>query len=143
MSIKSKVIELTIQAGKASAAPPIGPVLSKGGVNIPKFIKEFNDKTRDLDGAPLKVYITPNPDKSFTLVIGGSPTSYLLKKAANVESGSSAAGKGKPVGKVTKQQIEAIAKQKWPELEAATLEAAMRTIEGTARSVGLMVEEVA
>ncbi|ACM22395.1 MULTISPECIES: 50S ribosomal protein L11 [Thermotoga] len=131
-------IKLQLPAGKATPAPPVGPALGQHGVNIMEFCKRFNAETADKAGMILPVVITVYEDKSFTFIIKTPPASFLLKKAAGIESGSSEP-KRKIVGKVTRKQIEEIAKIKMPDLNANDLEAAMRIIEGTARSMGIEV----
>ncbi|PLV56593.1 50S ribosomal protein L11 [Thermotoga sp. SG1] len=131
-------IKLQLPAGKATPAPPVGPALGQHGVNIMEFCKRFNAETADKAGMILPVVITVYEDKSFTFIIKTPPASFLLKKAAGIESGSSEP-KRKIVGKVTRKQIEEIAKIKMPDLNANDLEAAMRIIEGTAKSMGIEV----
>lgn len=133
-------IKLQVAAGKANPSPPVGPALGQHGVNIMEFCKQFNASTQSMEaGMPLPVIITVYADRSFTFVTKTPPASYLLKKAAGVQSGSSNPNT-KKVGKVTRAQIEEIAKLKQPDLTAATMDAALRTIAGTARSAGLEVE---
>jgi large subunit ribosomal protein L11 len=133
-------IKLQVAAGKANPSPPVGPALGQHGVNIMEFCKQFNASTQSMEaGMPLPVIITVYADRSFTFVTKTPPASYLLKKAAGVQSGSSNPNT-KKVGKVTRAQVEEIAKLKQPDLTAATMEAALRTIAGTARSAGLEVE---
>jgi large subunit ribosomal protein L11 len=133
-------IKLQVAAGKANPSPPVGPALGQHGVNIMEFCKQFNAQTQSMEaGMPLPVIITVYADRSFTFVTKTPPASYLLKKAAGVQSGSSNPNT-KKVGKVTRAQIEEIAKLKQPDLTAASLDAALRTIAGTARSAGLDVE---
>ncbi len=134
-------IKLQVPAGKANPSPPIGPALGQRGLNIMQFCKEFNAKTQGVEvGLPLPVVITVFSDKSFTFITKTPPASILLKKAAGITSGSPRPNSNK-VGKVTMKQIEAIALQKMPDLNAASLETAMRSIAGSARSMGLEVEE--
>ena len=133
-------IKLQCPAGQANPSPPIGPALGQHGLNIMEFCKAFNAQTQGMEpGLPLPVVITVYSDKSFTFVIKTPPASYLLRKAAGVEKGS-----GKPntdkIGKVTRAQLEEIARTKQPDLTAADLEAAVRTIAGSARSMGVDVE---
>jgi large subunit ribosomal protein L11 len=135
-------IKLQVPAGKANPSPPIGPALGQRGLNIMEFCKAFNAQTQGLEpGLPIPVVITAFADKSFTFIIKSPPASVLLKKAAKVEKGS-----GKPhlekVGKVTRAQLEEIAKIKTKDLTAADLDAAVKTIAGSARSMGLTVEGV-
>ncbi|AAD35537.1 MAG TPA: 50S ribosomal protein L11 [Thermotoga sp.] len=131
-------IKLQLPAGKATPAPPVGPALGQHGVNIMEFCKRFNAETADKAGMILPVVITVYEDKSFTFIIKTPPASFLLKKAAGIEKGSSEP-KRKIVGKVTRKQIEEIAKTKMPDLNANSLEAAMKIIEGTAKSMGIEV----
>ena len=135
-------IKLQVPAGKANPSPPIGPALGQCGLNIMEFCKAFNAATQGLEvGLPTPVVITAYSDKSFTFVMKTTPASVLLKKAAGIQSGSAKPNSNK-VGKVTLAQLEDIAKAKTPDLTAASLEAAVRTIAGTARSMGLEVEGV-
>ncbi|MDX9988412.1 MULTISPECIES: 50S ribosomal protein L11 [Thiothrix] len=135
-------IKLQVPAGKANPSPPIGPALGQRGLNIMEFCKAFNAATQGLEvGLPTPVVITAYSDKSFTFVMKTTPASVLLKKAAGIQSGSAKPNSNK-VGKVTLAQLEDIAKAKTPDLTAASLEAAVRTIAGTARSMGLEVEGV-
>ena len=133
-------IKLQIPAGGANPAPPVGPALGQRGVNIMEFCKAFNAKTSDQKGMIIPVIITVYSDRSFTFITKTPPAAKLLLKAAKLQKGS-----GKPntekVGKVTKKQVEEIAKIKMPDLNAGSVEAAMRIIEGTARSAGLEVVE--
>lgn len=133
-------IKLQIPGGQANPAPPVGPALGQRGVNIMEFCKAFNAKTQDQKGMIIPVIITVYSDRSFTFMTKTPPASVLLFKAAKVEKGSGEPNKTK-IGKVTKSQLEEIAKIKMPDLNAATLDAAMRTIAGTARSVGLSIED--
>jgi len=133
-------IKLQVPAGKANPAPPIGPALGQRGLNIMEFCKAFNAQTQKVEpGLPLPVVITAYADKSFSFVIKTPPTTVLIKKAAGIELGSPRPHTDK-VGKITKQQVEEIAKVKMPDLNAANLEAAMRTVAGSARSMGIIVE---
>ena len=131
-------IKLQIPGGQANPAPPVGPALGQRGVNIMEFCKAFNAKTADSKGTVIPVIITVYSDRSFTFITKTPPASILLFKAAKVEKGSGEPNKTK-VGKVTKKQVEEIAKLKMPDLNAGSVAAAMRTIEGTARSAGLTV----
>jgi large subunit ribosomal protein L11 len=131
-------IKLQIPGGQANPAPPVGPALGQRGVNIMEFCKAFNAKTQDQKGMVIPVIITVYSDRSFTFITKTPPASILLLKAAKIEKGSGEPNKTK-VGKVTKKQIEEIAKLKMPDLNAGSLEAAMRTIAGTARSAGITV----
>ncbi len=134
------VIKLQIEAGKASPAPPVGPALGSSGVNIMQFVKEFNDRTANQPGMIIPVVISVYKDKSFTFITKVAPVAVLIKKAINLAKGS-----GKPnmekVAKITKAQVEEIAKQKMEDLNAASLEAAMSMVMGTARSMGVTVVE--
>lgn len=131
-------IKLQIPAGQASPSPPVGPALGQQGVNIMEFVKAFNAKTADQAGMIIPVVITVYADRSFSFILKTPPASVLLKKAAGIEKGSGEPNREK-VGKVTRKQVEEIAKTKMPDLTAADLEAAMRTIEGTARSMGIKI----
>jgi large subunit ribosomal protein L11 len=136
----SSYIKLQVPAGKANPSPPVGPALGQKGVNIMEFCKAFNAATQGMEvGLPIPVVITVYSDKSFTFVTKTPPASILLKKAAGIKSGSSRPNTQK-VGKVTRAQLEEIAKAKEPDLTAADLDAAVRTIAGSARSMGLEVE---
>ena len=133
-------VKLQVPAGKANPSPPIGPALGQRGLNIMEFCKAFNAQTQGVEpGLPLPVVITAFADKSFTFIIKTPPTSVLIRKAAKVEKGSSKPNSDK-VGRLSRAQVEQIAKQKTPDLTAASLEAAMRTVAGSARSMGIEVE---
>jgi large subunit ribosomal protein L11 len=132
-------IKLQIKAGKANPSPPIGPALGQHGVNIMEFCKAYNARTQDQEGLVIPVIITVYADRSFTFITKTPPASVLLLKAAKIPKGSGVPNKTK-VGKVTKAQVEEIAKLKMPDLNACNIEGAMRIIEGTARSMGLEVE---
>lgn len=135
-------VKLQIKAGQANPSPPIGPALGQRGVNIMAFCKEFNAQTQHLElGMPTPVVITVYSDRSFTFVIKTPPATVLLKKAAGITSGSKTPNSHK-VGKVNRDQLEEIAKVKMPDLTAASLETAVRTIAGSARSMGIEVEGV-
>ncbi len=131
-------VKLQIPGGQATPAPPVGPALGQRGINIMEFCKQFNARTQDKMGLILPVIVTIYSDKSFTFVVKTPPTSVLLKKAAGVEKGSSEPKRVK-VGKVTRQQIREIAQMKMPDLNTDDIEAAMRMIEGTAKSMGIEV----
>ncbi len=133
-------IKLQIPGGQASPAPPVGPALGQHGVNIMAFVKEFNEKTKDKQGLIIPVVITVYQDRSFTFELKTPPASVLLKKAAGIEKGAHATKK-EIVGRVTRKQIEEIAKMKMPDLNTVDLEAAMRMIEGTAKSMGIEIVE--
>ncbi|WP_346796676.1 50S ribosomal protein L11 [Halomonas sp. Bachu 37] len=133
-------IKLQVAAGKANPSPPVGPALGQHGVNIMEFCKAFNAATQDIEpGLPTPVVITVYSDRSFTFITKTPPAAVLLKKAAGIKSGSGEPNK-KKVGTVTRDQLEEIAKTKEPDLTAADLDAAVRTIAGSARSMGLNVE---
>lgn len=131
-------IKLQIEAGKASPAPPVGPALGSSGVNIMQFVKEFNDRTAQQAGFIIPVVISVFKDKSFTFVTKVPPVAVLIKKAIGLKSGS-----GKPntekVAKITRAQVREIAEKKMPDLNAASIETAMKMVEGTARSMGVVV----
>ena len=133
----SKVVKLQVAAGKATPAPPVGPALGQAGVNIMAFVKDFNDRTAKQVGLIIPVEITVFEDRSFTFICKTPPAAVLLKKAAGLEKASGEPNKNK-VGKVTKAQVKEIAETKMPDLNANTVEAAMRLIEG-ARSMGIEV----
>ncbi len=133
-------VKLQIPAGKANPSPPVGPALGQQGVNIMEFCKQFNAATQKLEvGLPTPVVITVYSDRSFTFVTKTPPASVLVKKAAGLQSGSANPLKNK-VGKITKKQAQEIAQTKMPDLNCASLEAAVRCVEGTARSMGVLVE---
>jgi large subunit ribosomal protein L11 len=133
-------VKLQVPAGKANPSPPIGPALGQRGLNIMEFCKAFNAQTQGVEpGLPLPVVITAYADKSFTFIIKTPPTSVLIRKAAKVEKGSAKPNSDK-VGRLTRAQVEQIAKQKMPDLTAADLDAAMRSVAGSARSMGVEVE---
>lgn len=134
----SKVVKLQVAAGKATPAPPVGPALGQAGVNIMAFVKDFNDRTAKQKGLIIPVEITVFEDRSFTFICKTPPAAVLLKKAAGIETASGEPNKTK-VGKVTKAQVKEIAETKMPDLNANTVEAAMRMVEGTARSMGIEV----
>jgi large subunit ribosomal protein L11 len=135
-----KYVKLQVPAGKANPSPPIGPALGQAGVNIMEFCKAFNAQTQKLEaGLIMPVVVTVYSDRSFTFVIKTPPAAILLKKALGLEKGSGTPNT-KKVGKVSRQQLEEIAKAKMPDLTAAGLDAAVRTIAGSARSMGLDVE---
>jgi large subunit ribosomal protein L11 len=134
----SGYIKLQIPAGKATPAPPVGPALGQHGVNIMDFCKQFNAKTQDQPGMIIPVVITVYSDRSFSFITKTPPAAVLLKKAANLQKASGVPNKQK-VGSVTKDQIKEIAELKMPDLNAASLEAAMSMIAGTARSMGITV----
>lgn len=133
-------IKLQIPAGKASATPPVGPALGQHGVNIMDFTKQFNEKTQKDAGLVIPVVITVYQDRSFTFVTKTPPAPVLIKKACKIQSGSGVPNKTK-VAQISKADLKAIAEQKMPDLNAASVEAAMSMIAGTARSMGVTVEE--
>ena len=132
------LIKLQVNAGKATPAPPIGPALGQHGVNIPGFCKEFNDRTAKQVGLVIPVVITVYQDRTFTFICKTPPAAVLIKKACKIESGSGVPNKNK-VAQITKAQVKEIAELKMPDLNAASLEAAMSMIAGTARSMGVVV----
>ncbi|MEG1535444.1 MAG: 50S ribosomal protein L11 [Clostridia bacterium] len=134
------VVKLQLPAGKATPGPPVGSTLGPHGINIPGFTKEFNEKTRGQEGLILPVIMTIFEDKSFTFILKTPPAPILIKKACGIESGSAVPNKTK-VAKLTKAQVKQIAETKMPDLTAADLTAAMSMIAGTARSMGVTVEE--
>ena len=133
-------VKLQVPAGAANPAPPIGPALGQQGVNIMEFCKQFNAQTQKLEkGLPIPVIITVYSDRSFTFIMKTPPASVLIRKALGIEKGSGTPNSAK-VGKISRKQLEEIAKTKQPDLTAANLEAAVRTVAGTARSMGVDVE---
>ncbi|HEV2854634.1 MAG TPA: 50S ribosomal protein L11 [Thermoanaerobaculia bacterium] len=132
-------IKLQIPAGAATPAPPVGPALGQAGVNIMDFVKNFNARTAAQTGLIIPVVVTVYADRSYTFITKTPPAAILLRKAAGVEKGSGEPNK-KKIGRVTKAQVEEIARTKMPDLNAASLEAAIKTIEGTARSMGLEIQ---
>lgn len=134
------IIKLQIPAGKATPAPPVGPALGQHGVNIMAFTKDFNERTKNDMGLIIPVVITVYADRSFTFITKTPPAAVLIKKACGIESGSGTPNKTK-VAKLTKDQVRAIAEQKLPDLNAGSVEAAMSMIAGTARSMGVTVED--
>ena len=134
------MIKLQLPAGKATPAPPVGPALGQHGVNIMGFCKEFNAKTADKAGLIIPVVITVYQDRSFSFILKTPPAAVLIKKELGLESGSGVPNRTK-VGNITKEQIRKIAELKMPDLNAANIESAMRMIEGTAKSMGVTIEE--
>ncbi|MFZ0841902.1 MAG: 50S ribosomal protein L11 [Xanthobacteraceae bacterium] len=134
-------LKLQVPAGAANPSPPIGPALGQRGLNIMEFCKSFNAQTQQLEkGSPIPVVITIYQDRSFTFEMRTPPVSYFIKKAAKLDSGSKAPGRDK-VGSITREQVKEIAEKKVKDLNSSTLEAAMRMIEGSARSMGIEVRE--
>ncbi len=134
------VVKLQLPAGKATPGPPVGSTLGPHGINIPGFTREFNAKTADQAGLIIPVVITIYQDRSFTFILKTPPVPVLIKKACKIESGSARPNRDK-VAKLTKQQVEEIAKLKMPDLNTVSLESAMSMVKGTARSMGITVEE--
>jgi len=132
-------IKLHVPAAQANPAPPVGPALGQHGVNIMQFCKQFNDQTKGKDGLILPVVISVYEDRTFTFIIKSPPSSILLKRAANLAKASGISGK-ETIGKVTKKQVEEIAKLKLPDLNTANMAQAIKIIEGTARSMGIAIE---
>ena len=135
-----KLVKLQIEAGKATPAPPVGPALGSAGINIMQFVKEFNDRTANQMGYIIPVVISVYKDKSFDFITKVPPVATLIKKAAKIQKASGKPNKEK-VATLTKEQVKEIAEQKMPDLNAASLEAAMSMVAGTARSMGVVVEE--
>ena len=133
-----KQIKLQIEAGKATPAPPVGPALGSSGVNIMQFVKEFNDRTASQAGLIIPVVISVYKDKSFDFITKVPPVAVLIRKTLGIQKGSGKPNKEK-VAKITKEQVRAIAEQKMPDLNAASIEAAMSMVAGTARSMGVVV----
>ncbi|MBE7020882.1 MAG: 50S ribosomal protein L11 [Ruminococcaceae bacterium] len=133
-------IKLQIEAGKANPAPPVGPALGQHGVNIMQFCKEFNEKTKNDMGLVIPVVITVYQDKSFSFITKTPPAAVLLKKACKIDSGSGVPNKTK-VATISSEEVRKIAEQKMPDLNAASIEAAMSMIAGTARSMGIVVKD--
>jgi large subunit ribosomal protein L11 len=131
-----KLVKLQVAAGKATPAPPVGPALGQAGVNIMAFVKDFNERTAQQAGLIIPVEITVYEDRSFTFITKTPPAAVLLKKAAGIETASGEPNK-KKVAKVSRAKVREIAETKMPDLNAASLEAAMRMVEGTARSMGI------
>ena len=135
-------LKLQVKAGQANPSPPIGPALGQRGVNIMEFCKAFNAKTESLEkGTPIPTVITVYADRSFSFITKTPPASFLIKQAAGLKSGGTTPGKGVPAGKLTTAQIKTIAELKMPDLNATSIESAMKTIEGSARAMGLEVVE--
>jgi len=142
MAVKKAIkaqIKLHVPAAQANPAPPVGPALGQHGVNIMQFCKQFNDQTKGRDGLILPVVINVYEDRTFTFIIKSPPSSVLLKRAANLAKASGTSGK-EIIGKVTRKQVEEIAKQKMVDLNTSDMEQAVKVITGTARSMGIVVE---
>ncbi|MDD5669327.1 MAG: 50S ribosomal protein L11 [Candidatus Omnitrophica bacterium] len=133
------IVRLHVPAGQANPAPPVGPALGQHGVNIMMFCKQFNDQTKNRDGLILPVIINIYEDRTFSFIIKTPPSSILLKRAANLAKASGIAGK-EVIGKVTMQQVEEIAKTKLKDLNTSDMSQALKTVKGTARSMGIVVE---
>ena len=133
-------IKLQIPAGKATPAPPVGPALGSSGINIMDFVKQFNDRTANMDGTIVPVVITVNPDKSFSFITKVPPMAVLIKKAAKIEKASGKPHKDK-VATITTEMARQIAEQKMPDLNAGSIEAAISMVKGTARSMGVVVKD--
>jgi large subunit ribosomal protein L11 len=136
----TRTLKLQIKGGKANPAPPLGPALGQAGVNIGQFVKEFNDKTKDQMGETLTVVLQAFDDRSFDFEIKKPPISAMIKKALNLKSGSQKPGV-KKIGMLSKEQVKAIAEDKIEDLNTTDLEAAMKTVEGSARSMGIGVDK--
>lgn len=136
----SNIIKLQIEAGKASPAPPVGPALGASGVNIMQFVKDFNDRTAKMAGLKIPVVITVYKDKSFEFITKEPPMAVLIIKELNIKKGSGVPNREK-VAKMTKEQVRKVAEQKMPDLNAASIETAMKMVEGTARSMGVIIVE--
>lgn len=135
-------VKLVVPAGKANPSPPIGPALGQAGVNIMEFCKGFNAQTQGMEpGMPVPVVITVFADRTFTFVMKTPPASYFIKKAAKLDKGSGTTGKDAPVGKITMTQLRQIAEQKIKDMNAASIETAVNSLAGTARSMGVQVVE--
>lgn len=135
----ANVFKLMAPGGQATPAPPIGPVLGAKGVNPGQFVQRFNEMTRELNGKVVGVVVTLYEDRSFDIEIKSSPVSVMIKDKAGLQKGSGTAGSGAPVGSLTEQQVREIAQEKYKDLSAGSIEAAMRIVEGTARSMGVKV----
>ena len=135
-------IKLQSPAGKANPSPPVGPALGQRGLNIMQFVKDFNAQTANMEpGMPIPVVITAFADRTYNFIMKTPPNTYFLKKAAGIEKGTTAAGKNAPVGRVTTTQLREIAAQKMKDMNATDVEAAVRMLAGSARSMGLTVVE--
>jgi len=134
-----KQIKLQVPAGKATPAPPLGPVLGQAGINIGEFVNQFNDKTKEMMGDVMTVLISVHDDRTFDFILKSPPTSFLLRKAADIKKGS---GKNliKTAGSITKTQLQEIAERKMEDLNANNIEVAMKIVEGSARSAGIKIK---
>lgn len=135
----AKTLKLQIPGGQATPAPPLGPILGQEGVNIGEFVNQFNDKTKDAKGVLMRAIVNVYEDRSFSIEIKGSPASAMIKKMAGIQKGAGE-NKAKKVGKLTKEQVRTIAKEKMDDLNANDVDAAAKIIEGTARSMGVEVK---
>tara|TARA_B100000749_G_scaffold268160_1_gene245719 strand:- start:12 stop:434 length:423 start_codon:yes stop_codon:yes gene_type:complete len=133
------ILKLQLQAGQASPAPPVGPALGQAGVNIMQFVKEYNERTKELSGNIIPVELTVYADRSFDMVLKTPPASDLIKKAAGVESASGSPGL-KIIGKITQRQVKEIAETKMSDLNASDIDAAIKIISGSAKSMGIEIE---
>lgn len=136
----TKVVKLQVPGGRAVAGPPVGPILGQAGVAIPQFIQQFNERTKDQTGFMIPVVLTVYEDRSFTFITKTPPASNLLKKACGIEKGSGESKKTK-VATISRAKLEEVAKQKMPDLNAYDLDAACKIVEGTARNMGIVVED--
>lgn len=136
----TKLIKVQAKGGKATPAPPLGPVLGQAGINIGEFVNQFNEKTRDRMGDVVPVVISVYDDRTFDFIIKVSPMSRLILKKLNKEKGASK-NKTQTIGTITKAQVREVAEEKMPDLNAASIEAAMKTVEGTCRSMGVKIVE--
>ena len=136
----ANVLKLNLPAGSATPAPPVGPILGQAGINMMDFLKQYNDKTQDKRGQIIPAEITVYEDRSFTFVLKLPPVSAMIKQALKLKSGSGEAGT-KSVGTLTKDQLKAIAEEKLPDLNTNNVEAAMKTVAGTAKSMGVSIQE--
>jgi large subunit ribosomal protein L11 len=135
-----QVVKLIIEGGKATPAPPIGPTLAPTGINIGEFCNKFNQATKDMVGVQIPVEVTIYEDRTFSFVLKKPPVSYLIKKELGLEKGAHETGR-EVVGKLTKEQVRKIAEEKLPDLNTNDIEKAMKIVEGTARSMGVIIEE--
>jgi len=134
-----KTLKIEAQAGNATPAPPLGPILGQEGINIGEFVNQFNDKTKDMQGVLVRAVVNVHDDRSFSMEIKGSPASAMIKKALNIQKGSGT-NKAKKIATLSKQQLRDIAEEKLPDLNANDVEAAEKIIAGTARSMGVEIK---